>query len=326
MESMFYYGEVPWHGLGKNVEHVLTAEEAINEAGLNWDVELAQIYTRFGGKLTQIKERRAVRRMTDGQVLGVMSPSYAPVQNREAFKFFDSVVGTGEAKYHTAGSLRGGQRIWMLAKVDGKGSMSIKGDAVDKYLLLLNGHDGGLALKMFFTPVRVVCMNTLMAAEAGSKRIETFYAKHMGNITTKLDTAREILGMTMKFFDGFQEKATKMAMLALPAPQFPKMLCAAFGDGRIRPEDVVRIPDFVKSEKQQEEMEMVQMLFEGSGKGLNEKGIRGTRWAAYNAVVEHVDYEKQFRGDNAANNRLENIWFWGGQRIKQRAWDYLNKV
>ena len=325
VEQMFYYGEEPWHHLGKKVEHALTAEEAIVEAGLDWEVVTAPIYHNWGGTRVKIEDRTAVRRTTDGNVLGIMTPHYVPVQNKDAFKFFDSVTGTGEAKYHTAGSLRNGRRVWMLAKLNGKGPMSIKGDAVDKYLLLMNGHDGQVALKMFFTPVRVVCMNTLTAADVGARRVETFYAKHQGNIAGRMDQAREILGMTIKFFGAFEEQANRLATLQLPPAELPKLLAAAFGTtGAMRVEDVVNLSDFTSTRKEHE-MERVQALFEGAGKGLDNPAIKGTKWAAYNAIVEHCDYEKQFRGKQPEDNRLEYMWLGGGQQVKARAWAYLNK-
>ena len=325
VESIFYYGESPWHKQGKEVLHALTAEEAIIEAGLNWEVDMAPLYHRWQGNRVKIEHKVGTRRLTDGRILGIVSPEYQPVQNRMAFGFFDSVVGTGEAKYHTAGSLRNGQKIWMLAKV-GDSPLSIKGDAVDKYLLLMNGHDGTHALKMFFTPVRVVCMNTLMAAEASARRVETFYAKHFGNVTGRMEQAREILGMTTRFFENFQEQAMLLAERQLPAPEFPKLLAVAFGTtGAIRPEDVINLED-IGSTRKVNELVKIERLFDGEGKGLNEPGIRGTKWAAYNAVAEYCDYGRQYRGRVPEDNRLEDVWLGTIQRIKNRAWNYLIKT
>ncbi len=321
VETMFYYKEVPWHRLGKQVTKVLKAEEAIIEAGLNWDVEIIPLYHRYEGKVVKIEDRVATRRTTDRTILGIVTPKYSPVQNIDAFKFFDAVTGTGEAKYHTAGSLRNGKRIWILAKMND--SIGVKGDEVDKYLLLMNGHDGSLALKMFFTPIRVVCSNTLAMAEAGADLTKTFYAKHLGDITARVENAKEILGLTNQFFKEFQEKALYLASHQLPPAELPKLLAGAFGtSGSIRPEDVVQLNDFGTTRKINE-MERVQALFEGEGKGLNEPGIKGTKWAAYNAVVEYVDYAKKFSGENPNDNRLEAVWLSTGQRIKQRAMDYL---
>lgn len=328
VETMFYYNEVPWHGLGTKVDHALTAAEAITTAGLDWEVATVPIYVNNVAGIKGYKKidgKKAVARLTDGKVLGVLGDGYTPVQNKDAFNFFDDVVATKEAKYHTAGSLQGGGRVWILAKLDGKAPISIKGDPVDKYLLLMNGHDGKLALKMFFTPVRVVCMNTLMAAEAGAARGAMFYSRHTEGIGGRIEHAREILGITLKFYERFTEQATHLATLQLPAPQFPLLLAAAFGTaGAIRPQDVVQLDDL--STRRQEQFATVQRLFEGEGKGLDTKGIKGTKWAAYNAVVEYVDYAKKYGGANPDDLRLKNTWFSRGARIKQRAWDYLIKA
>ena len=322
VETMFYYGETPWHGLGKEVLSTLTAEEAIKAAGLDWEVEVVPVYHQWNNRKIEIADKAAIRRTTDGNVLAVLSPRYTPVQNREAFNFFDSVTATGEAKYHTAGSLIDGHRVWILAKLNGGGPIKVKTDDIDKYLLLMNGHDGIIALKMFFTPVRVVCNNTLMAAEAGAHSLATFRAKHVGNLAAKMERAREILGMTMKFYDTFAEKANWLASHQLPTPKLPLLLAAAFGtSGAIRPEDIIKLDDF--GERRKKEMVKVEALFGGEGKGLDKKGIKGTAWAAYNAVVEYVDYARAYRGDNAADNRLSSVWLGTGKYIKQRAWDYL---
>jgi len=322
IESLAYYGETPWHKLGTPVDHAMTAEEAIQAAELDWEVEMVNIFHNYKGGRVKIENKAAARRNTDGRILSVLTPHYKPVQNREAFGFFDSVVGTGDAKYHTAGSLRQGQRIWILAKLNN--SMNIKGDEVDKFLLLMNGHDGTVALKMFFTPIRVVCMNTLSAAESGAKRIETFYAKHTGNISTRMEQAVEILGLSNKFFNSFMENANRLAQLQLPPAEFPKLLAAAFGTtGSVRPEDVVNLND-LGTTRRVHEMEQVQALFEGQGKGLDNPAIAGTRWSAYNAICEWSDYMKQFRGKYPKDNRLEYIWF--NQNVKNRAWNYLLKT
>ena len=320
-DTRFNYTETAWKGLGTKVEDVLTAKEAIKAAGLDWGVETVNIFHNYKGDRLKIENRVATRRDSDGQVLGIVTPKYSPVQNMEAFNFFDSVVGTGKVHYDTAGSIRNGRRVWIMAKLDG--TLSIKGDGVDKYLLLMNSHDGSIALKMVFTPIRIACTNMLAAAFAKSDIASRFYAKHLGNITSKIDTAKEILGMTNNFYTEFAEQATQLATLQLPAPEFPKLLAAAFGTtGSVRPEDVVNL-DEIGGTRTITQMERVQALFEGEGKGLSEPSIKGTRWAAYNAIVEYLDYGREYRGKASADNRLEDMWLGTPQRIKNRAWSYL---
>lgn len=324
VETMFYYGETPWHKLGTPVESALTAQEAIVAAGLDWNVEKVSLFHNFRGGRIKIDDKVGVRRNTDGQILGILSPEYVPLQNIYAFNFFDAVVGEGKAIYHTAGSIRGGKKVWILAKLPDK--LLVKGsDEVDKYLLLMNGHDGGLAIKMFFTPIRVVCRNTLTAAESNVKKSEMFYSKHVGNVMNRIKVAQDILGLTEKFYANYLEKANYLASFQLPAPELPKLLAYSFGtSGAINPEDIVKLNDFGSTRKINE-MERVVALFEGEGKGLNTAGIKGTGWAAYNAIVEHLDYAKEFRGADAESNRLEATWMGRNQAIKTRAMQYLLK-
>ena len=117
VESMFYVREVPWHGLGTKVEEAPTSEEALRIAGLNWTVDQTPVYTDSG---LLIPGYKANRRSTDGSILGIVSDRYKIVQNTEAFEFTDAIVGEtedGVVKYETAGSLCGGKRIWLLAKM-----------------------------------------------------------------------------------------------------------------------------------------------------------------------------------------------------------------
>jgi phage/plasmid-like protein (TIGR03299 family) len=322
VESMFYHNEVPWHGMGTRVEDLLTADEAIVTAGLDWKVEPVAIFHNYKSNRVKIEEKVALRRDTDGHVLSVLSPQYKPVQNVEAFRFFDDVVGTGEAKYETAGSLRGGKKVWILAKMIE--SLNIKGDQVDEYLLLMNSHDGSVALKMFFTPVRVVCMNTLNVAQAGAKSTETFYAKHTGNIMVRMEKAREILGMTKKFYGEFAEVAEHLARIQLPPAQLPKLLAAAYlGKDYVTVNTMPELAD-VSTKQQFGVFEHIQALFEGEGKGLDRPEIKGTKWAAYNAIVEHEDYGREYRGNNVKNNRLDYVWA-HAPKIKNRALKFLTE-
>lgn len=325
VETMFYYGDVPWHKQGTPLDQVATAEEAIAAAELGWEVETVPIYHYNKVGIVQIPNKVAVRRVTDQHVFSILHPEYVPIQNADAFSFFDSVVGTKAAKYHTAGSLNHGARIWILAKLPG--SVKVKGDQVDKYLLLMNGHDGKLALKMFFTPVRVVCMNTLMAAEerATASRAAMFYSRHTGGIQTRMEFAREILGITNEFYDKFAEQANFLASKQLPAAQVPKLLVAAFGTATSqRPSDIVKLDDFTK--RREREMARVADFIE-NGKGIKDNpAIKGTRWAAYNGIVEYLDYGKKYGGADPDNLRLNNTWFGRGGSIKSKALTYLLKA
>src|SRR5438046_2382619 len=160
--SFVAVGEVAWHGLGTYVEKAMKAEEAIKLGGLDFQVEKRPIQVA-GGKT--IPNFFANVRTDTKDVLGVVSKDYQIVQNHEAFEFFDQIVDSGEAIYHTAGVLGIGERIFVTAKLPE--DILVRGEQVENYLLLTSGHNGRSPIQAGFTSIRVVCNNTLTAALSG---------------------------------------------------------------------------------------------------------------------------------------------------------------
>ena len=199
VETMFSVREVPWHGLGTIIKEAVTSEEAIKLAELDWQVIANPIYDAQG---REIKGFKANTRDKDNSVLGIVSDRYQIVQNAEAFEFTDSLIGDGEVKYETAGSLKGGKQVWMLAKMPQK---KILDDAFDPYICFSNTHDGTGAIKVCMTPIRVVCNNTLNVALETAKR--SWSTKHMGDLAGKLHEAQMTLGLANKYMDELAVKA-----------------------------------------------------------------------------------------------------------------------
>lgn len=185
VETMFYTRVAPWHGLGTCVENAPGSQGALKVAGLDWKVVQKPIFTEegqlVGGFKANIRDR-------DNQILGVVTDRYKVVQNEEAFAFTDQLLGEG-VTYETAGSLQGGRRTWILAKLPQR--YIISGDEITPYLVFMNSHDGTGAIKAAMTPIRVVCQNTLNLALSNAKR--SWSANHVGNINGKLDDARYTL-------------------------------------------------------------------------------------------------------------------------------------
>ena len=99
VQTMAYYGDAPWHGLGTRVPRGITAEKMIRAAGMDWQVELrpargADCINRKG-EYSRYEVIRIPRPSTNERevLLGVVSRRYQPLQNVDAFKFFDPIVG-----------------------------------------------------------------------------------------------------------------------------------------------------------------------------------------------------------------------------------------
>jgi phage/plasmid-like protein (TIGR03299 family) len=127
-----YFGEAPWHKLGQKLDQPATAREAITAAGLDYEVQLTPVTTYDG---LEVPKTNAVVRYDNQTVLGLVSDRYVPVQNHQAFGFLDSVVADGGLRYHTAGALGRGEKIWMLAKLPGHIRVKNSNDLVDQFLL-----------------------------------------------------------------------------------------------------------------------------------------------------------------------------------------------
>ena len=172
VETMAYAGEVPWHGLGKQVPSDLSPEQMLKAAELDWTVEKVPAFATIAGKKQNVGWSALVR-SSDDRILDVVSDEWNPIQNHEAFNFFEEYCRAGDMDMHTAGSLRNGQIVWALAKV--KESFELfKGDQVDSYLLFTNPHRFGQCIDIRFTPIRVVCNNTLtLALDRKSTRLNS---------------------------------------------------------------------------------------------------------------------------------------------------------
>lgn len=185
VESMFFTRTKPWHGLGTEVKSAPTSNDALIYAGLDWTVDQKDVYTEDGSIISGYK---ANTRNTDDSILGIVSDRYKVVQNEEAFQFTDDLLGEG-VTYETAGSLQGGRKVWMLAKMPHR--YIIGGDEITPYMVVMNSHDGSSGIKVAMTPIRVVCQNTLNLALNNAKRIWT--AKHTENVMSRVHEARETL-------------------------------------------------------------------------------------------------------------------------------------
>lgn len=321
IETMMYAREVPWHGFGQKVEGLQTAEAAIVAAGLDWEVQPKPIYTHdHKGRMVKVPERLANVRLSDGKPLGVVSPTYKVLQNRDAFTIADEIVKTGEAKYETAGSLRGGKVVFISMELPK--TVHVAGDDGDMrpYLLAANSHDGSMAIRFLITLVRVVCANTLSAA-LGSHSAE-IRLRHTTNLESRVGEAQRALGLTFDYLDEFEAIAEKMMLTKVRDVDILRTLAEVFPIKDVNPRKLSanELRRILANEKNVGTPAAKALRMYETSPNLD--NIRGTGWAIYNAVAEYIDYGMQYRSRevSATDNRASSILLAGpAAQKKQKA-------
>lgn len=285
VETMFYTREKPWHGLGTRVEEAPTSLDAIKLAGLDWTVEQREI--ALLGEDKPIANAVANVRSSDGKVLGIVSDRYKLVQNVDAFAFTDALIG-GDVKYETAGSLLGGKKIWLLAKMP---TAKVAGDEVEPYLCFTNTHDGSGAVRVCMTPIRVVCNNTLNFALQGAKRAWSIV--HTGDINRKIAEARECLELADRYMLNLNEYAERLLDVKVDTDTLMKML------GMVFKVDETASDREKANKKKLVDNYMVAYMAPDIAQYV------GTAWGALNAMTDMVAHADPIR---ATKRYAENRW------------------
>ena len=295
--QMAYAGQKPWHNLGTEVPADLTPDQMLEAAGLNWEVEKIKAYAKVGGKNIDVGRSALVRKM-DNKILDIVSNDWNPVQNSEAFEFFNDFIAEGDMEMHTAGSLADGQIVWALAKVK-DGFDLFGGDEVESYLHFTNFHKYGFSTDVRFTPIRVVCNNTLTLSL--NTKVERF---------VKISHRREFNGDNVKLMLGIaQEKLAKY-----------KEMAAFLGTKRYTNENMV---DYFKrvfpvaggpdAKKELSKNAKVALSVVDTQPGAD--FARGSFWQLFNAVSYNVDHLM----GRTQDSRLQSAWYGSNRNVKTKA-------
>jgi hypothetical protein len=326
INSICYYGERPWHGMGTELDKPATAAEAIKAAKLDWEVKAFPVYAGVPdisdnfkiNEFIPICDTRATVRMDTMAAIGVVGRLYTPIQNVDSFSFFDGVVGQGKAIYEVCGSLGQGETIWLLAKIPGEIRILKTDDIVEKYLLLTNSHNGKSTMRMFFTGVRVVCENTLAAAntEVEQSGGNVVRIKHLPGVHNKVEAAKEILGLVDKTYGELQQAYDKLAGYQVNdewLTEYVKELVPAKDEEEV-------------STRTNNIRHGILSRFESESNSL--PGIRGSAWAAFNSATEFTDHYSIYSKTKTKNptSRFASIWTGRGADFKREAFRIAVKL
>jgi phage/plasmid-like protein (TIGR03299 family) len=307
--SMFFTGDVPWHSLGRKLQKPATAAEAMEAARLDYKVVKRPLKAIINARhYADVPNAYATVRTDTNVVLGVVGSRYQPVQNKDAFNFFDPLVDRNEAIYHTAGVLGRGEKIWLLAKLPEYIRVGPKGDPIEKFVLLYNSHDGSSHIKVKITPVRVVCNNTLTAALSGADA--EVRIKHTASATDKLREAHKVMELTNQLYKELDYIFNRMALRKVTPTQLVEY-CKTL------------IPDNAEAESNSRTENTRREIIRLHDDTKDATMHRGNLFGAYNAVTEYVDHAAQAD----SSKHLRSIWFGGsGEQLKRRAYQLAESM
>jgi phage/plasmid-like protein (TIGR03299 family) len=343
IETMAYLGSQgrPWHGLGNTVADGATVDDLLQASGTDWKVGKRFLHVRTNrsdASMMLLKGRYALMRETDGQFYNFVSDDYHPVQNREMYEFFRSYCEAGEMTIDTAGSLKQGAVIWVLARVNHGTDFTLAGgDTVKGYVLLCNSHDGSMVYSAMHTSIRVVCHNTLSMALGAKDRL--FRVKHsMGKDNRKVveADAKKNLDAAMQAQRKLKEVATVLSETKLDTQtRLDYVYQLTTGESLL--ETAVRTTEVSKgaslldmalenTDFQRKARKVVRpddlnrvgkMVLDSilNSPGSQMDSSKGTLWGAVNGVTHYADHVAGRSRDTA----LQSAWFGDKAGLKQDA-------
>lgn len=292
-----------WNGIGIDVTNCNSSEEVMEKAGLDWTVSKVPLV--YNGKIT---DYFVIQRDDTGDLLSTAKKTFQPIQNSEAFAFMDNLIPEG-VTYEKVGVSKNGRKIWMLAKMP---DTTILDDAVDPYIVLMNGHGGGISLKACMTPVRVACQNTLNLAFKKASR--QWVIRHCNNASLKMNEARETFLSANNYMEALKSEIEELAMIKVSPQKFNYLANELFP-----------IKDNTTAKKEEEQMLLRDSLREAYL--ADDLGnLKGTAWGVLNAVSDLTMHRELRKGSTEESyaNRMMNIAEFG-EPILDRAYEILSK-
>lgn len=331
---------IPFKGkIGKDVSDCVTSEEVITKAKLNYHVAKCQLAAAMpavnssrDGKLipnivnglefVDVKCAFATYRTDSNIPLGLVKSRYEPVQNIQAFNFFDTAIGDN-IKWDSAGYLGYGQKIFVSAKIDKP--INIGGhDTIDQYLVFTNSHDGNSPIQIMLTPIRVACMNALNAAKLSSLSYISF--RHNQGVNNKLLTVPEILCITNQRIEEEEEMYNFLFKKKVDDNDIKKYICGSFlSNDELAIIDTLDLysglfkrdnSSFEQSTISKQKLNALIDTWDYTNEGLGQTEIEGTMYGAYNGVTGYFSNVKSYKNEE---KRLDTEIFGTDYTIKQRA-------
>jgi len=322
--SFFSVQEKAWHGLGQIVEQYPTSEEAIKHAGLDYEVVKSPLFTQgsdivestdgieMGSCELDVPNYFANVRADNNTVLGVVGKDYQIIQNREAFSFFDSIVGGDGIFYETAGALGQGERIFITAKLPDYIRVGNGDDVVEKYIFLTTSHDGSGSITAAFTPVRIVCQNTLNASLRNMSNVVRI--KHTSGAKQRIEDAYKVMGLANTISNQLEGIFNAWTKVKVTDPEIKKLIQLALCPNK---ETLELIKKGAEDEISTVFKNTVEEAFGYAMMSDTQQmdTTKGTLFGAYNAVTGYYQNVRNYKNDEA---KLQSIILGGTAQLKSQ--------
>ena len=289
-------GAPAWHNLANRIftkDEEVTTSIMLEQAKLsNWNVRLSPITNHISEDWNDVSQAQLVLRtnpFNNGtDVLATVGKRYMPVQNEELFAFADNIHDADpNCRWESAGSLKKGKVVFGTVEIPRTMVLDPQGanDETKLYLIVWTSHDGSVAVQAAITPVRVVCQNTLNLALRNAK--QSFKIRHTQSVEGRIQVARETLGLALGYFDEFEIEAQALFNQAITDAEFSKLINTLYPKPEKDAKGAIK--------KWENKIVLLDELYHNSPTNAN---IKGTKWGAFNALTERLDYYRTGRGNS----------------------------
>lgn len=340
---MFEVKGAPFRYKGSlDVSDCETAKDVIIKAGLDWNVSKCKLVAKMPPALTiedsdtksflyggleyaELDNFYATYRTDKNIPLGIVKDKYTPVQNVKAFEFFDNAIGFNKAIWQTAGFFDKGRRVFVSAKLPN--NIYVNGDPVENYLVFINSHDGSTGVKILFTPIRIVCQNTLTAAIRNATNYVSF--RHTSSVHSNIDIAKELLDICAKKADECEQHYTNLAKVKADDLEVMQYICNSV----LTKDELESIKAYGYTFKHvidrnfncieaanisMRKVNIITNMWKYYFEGIGQKEFIGTWWGAVNAITGYYSNVDSSEG----TKRMDSLLYGDKGRKISNAFDY----
>jgi phage/plasmid-like protein (TIGR03299 family) len=335
-----------WHNLGTVLQDAIAPSAALQLIGADFEIVKTPLYTSVPAfadaqMMLPIADRFALMRSPianhddNWHFCGTVGAAYEIIQNADIARLLDPLAE--QWSLETVGAMKDGQELFFTLSL---GDWDVKGEQIKEFFLVHNATDGKTGLTLAYTPVRVVCQNTLVSG-LGAARVKATMS-HREGAGEELQMRMSLLADLQKAQLAGREAFRALSEIVLKADVIDSMLSRIYA----APKETARLETFKRAQDAGavDVSESFRVLMEESASKIDRMGAMlveqaavakqlvvkhndehpataNTAWAVYNAVVEQADF-----GGRMTENAPQSALFGGRGKTKETAFKLLSGV